>query len=341
MSSEPEKSNQFPQLPQRYEAIESSNLHSSYLNDPDRPFNVYMSAATAGKPRLSLAEAKTKDEAESIKAYNKVGRGVLVGNRFSLAGNMSTVNNLGPIDISPEERAAEAEQNMVRYISSLGINPGDVRVLSPDRSYDTPMQVVNIDDEAANPEAAVPTILGKRGDFIYTYNPDVVLGVRPADCPLVIASAETPKGRIYMMVHFAWRGAASPGNGVADMAREFSELGVDFSTLDIYVTPGGHAETFTFKDYSDDPREQYPGTDGLFEDVEKGENGYSFGVDTPFFVYQNLLDLGITPEQIYLDTSDTSSLESGYASHTRSFNLEEDNNRDMVIVELNRNKNRP
>lgn len=337
-----ETHHQFPSLPARYEAIENANKDSSYINDVNRPFNVFTSIATAGKPRINFdpkqPELFPEEKIEEIKKYNKVGHTALEGNRRILAGNMSPLNALGPLEMTIEERIENSKANMCRYISSLGINPGEVLVLSPDRSYDTPMQVVNIDDEVLDPEATSPSIMSKRGDFAYTYDAEKVIGVRPADCPIVIASAETPKGRIYMMVHFAWRGAAAPGNGVVDMAKEFKALGVDFETLDIYVTPGGHSETFSFTAYDQNPHEQYPNTEKLFTGVEKKEDGYTFGIDTPHFVYQGLIDLGIKPEQIYLDTSDTSALESGYSSHTRSFNLQEDNNRDMVIVEFNKNK---
>jgi copper oxidase (laccase) domain-containing protein len=332
----------FPILAPRYEIIEARNIDSSYLNDPNRPFNVYISVATAGKPRVDFDPTQpdlyTSDEIDNIKKYNKVGQTALDGNRFMLAGNMSPINELGPLELSVQQRIENAHHNMSRYISSLGINPGDVCVLRPDRSYDTPMQVVNIDDEIIDPNATEPTIVEGRGDFAYTHNPNVIIGVRPADCPLVIASAETPNGRIYMMVHFAWRGAAAPGNGVADMAKEFEALGVDFNTLDIYITPGAQSESFSFTGYDQHPHRQYPETKKLFTDVTEHANGYSFGIDTPHFVYQGLLDLGIKTEQIYLDTSDTAALESGYSSHTRSVNLQEDNNRDMIIVEFNKNK---
>lgn len=342
-----ETDQQFPPMPERYERMNRANGESFYMTDINRPFDVYMTHATAStnsEPRREYWVNRDEkgqpihtEETLALKAINKA-------NRYDAAGNMSVKNNLGPLDLTVEERIVAAEENMIAAITNLGINPGEVHILNPLRpvqgEYED-MKALNIDDDPLDPNATLPTAVTKSSDFIYTYNPDTVLGVRPADCPLVIASAETPKGRVYIMVHFAWRGAVEEGNGVQDMFAQFKELGVDQSTLQIYVTPGGHAESFPFKNKKR-PHDQYPnlpGVDSLFRDVTGDEeNGYQYGIDTPNHVYEGLLDAGLNEKQIFIDTSDTSALESGYSSHGRSMRLDEDNNRDIVIVTFNSEK---
>jgi len=322
--------------PERYERINQLNERSRYMTDVDRPFSVNMSVHSAGKERVmyNVFEDGDDDLVEAGKAANRLVR-------FNLAGNMSTALNpkgepYGPMDLSPEDRLQDARENMSKYLESLDINPADVRILNPDRDYKTPLQVVNIDTDPATYDGTEPAKLEGRGDMIYTYNPNIILGVRPADCPLLVISADTPKGRIYSMVHFAWQGAAN--DQISDMEREFAALGMDLSTATIYVTPGGQAETFPFSNAPKDPNEQYPTADGLFKDIEAydkdGETKYKFAIDTPNFVYEGLLKLGIQEDQIFVDTSDTTSPQSGYASHSRASRLADDNSRDFVTVKL-------
>jgi copper oxidase (laccase) domain-containing protein len=182
-----------------------------------------------------------------------------------------------------------------------------------------------------------PVKLESSGDFIYTRNPDTVLAVRPADCPIAVISAETPKGETQIMVHFAWRGSAF--GQFADMKNELDALGVDYETMRVYITPGGHAETYQFSNYRpDDKNNPMPIEGNLFVGVEKHTGGdgvetYSFGMDTPNDIYESFIDLGLDKKQVFIDTSDTTALDSGYASHSRAMNLKDDNVRDLVTVQ--------
>jgi hypothetical protein len=122
------------------------------------------------------------------------------------------------------------------------------------------------------------------------------------------------------------------------MAREFDALGVDLSTAKVYVTPGGHAETFPFEDSDQNPNDKYPDATGLFEMTRYHMKGdakvYDFQIDTPNFVYTGLLGMGLDPHQIFVDTSDTTAPESGYSSHSRASRLDDDNMRDMVVAQF-------
>ncbi len=311
---------QTPEFIRRYDRIDTLNRASWYLNDSERSFSVTMSLNSAGDPRRPIP-------------YQV--------DRVVQAGNMSPVRladgkvPYGPRYLSDQERYDDAVANMNAYFESLGIDPSTVRVLNPERKYfESPLSAVNIDEDNSVYEGGEPLKLKEQGDFIYTHNPNIVMAVRPADCPVAVMSAETPKGRIYMMLHFAWRGPAY--GQFEDMYRELAALEVDLSTLDVYITPGGHAENFEMIEYTPDDQGEKPTPyeSNLFVGVIKDEatQMYSFNVDTPKAVYDAFIELGLEPQQIFLDTTDTSSIESGYGSHTRAAKGKEDNVRDLVVA---------
>lgn len=288
--------------PERYEKIERNNDMSWYFTE-ERQFEAYMSVGTV-KP-----------------SARKFGEHAL---RQTLAGNMSPI--YGPED--------EALDNMSRFHEELGLDPAKTRILLPQRQYDIPLQMLNVDNDPAISDGEHPAILSERADFLYTYDSEIALAARPADCPIVLATAETPKGNILMLTHLAWQGAA---NGfVGQMFEHYETLGVRKDSLRIYVTPGGQAESFPYRS-DHNPYEKYPDTHGLFANVTKVDDKYSYAIDTPNFVYNELLKYGVLPEQIYANTSDTSRADSGYSSHGRASrsNGAETNIRDIIIAKMN------
>jgi len=317
-------------VPERYQAIEAANQKSFYLTNPSRSFDAYQSINSVGDERVDLSTIPEQERAF-----------VTAAKRYITGGNMSPLGTYGPTELAPEDRPQDARDNMERFFASLGIPETSVFMLNPERDYTTPLTVVDVDAQEINPDAEWPLRLDKSGDFIYTRDPNKVLAVRPADCPVMIASADTPEGKLYMMVHYAWMGAAS--GYVEQTADIFDSLGVDRSSLEIYLSPGAQAESYPYTNYTEDPRVKYPieGIEGLFPGVterekEDGTVVYDFQIDTPKFVYDQVLHhFGVTPEQVFCDTSDTGSLNSGYSSHGRSKRLEkqgESNTRDVVTA---------
>lgn len=319
MDTRYESDSPLDKLPDRYELIDRANRESWYVNDTERPFSVLLSVHSVGEPRSWEA---------------KIGRQLLAGNMSTIRRPDGTVP-YGPRDMSDQERYDDALNNMKHHFEVSGVSISRVRVLNPERDYSTPLTVVNVDEDTREYVEGEPLRLETSGDFIYSYNSEIVFAVRPADCPVAVMSAETPKGRVNIMVHFAWRGLAV--GQFDDMERALDQLEVDRSTLKIYITPGGHAENFVFQGYAPDGinnpllNEPY-----LFRDLRKDNDGtYSFGVDTPHALYELFIDAGIDPKQIFLDTSDTSALDSGYSSHTRAVQMDDDNARDMLTVQFN------
>lgn len=343
-----------PEFSERYDAKDKDNLESFYLTDADRPFDVFMTVHSIGEPRVEVRADEIS--AEQLKELQRMNKAALVDHegiesgevqylkqagiaaRFLLGGNMSTVVRdgeaaFGPKDLSSDERLADARKNMNEHFATLGVDPATVRILNPERDYSTPLTAINVDEDTGVYNGLDPVRLEKSGDFIYSYNPDIVLAVRPADCPIAIMSAETPNGKVNIMLHFAWKGPAA--GQYDDMKRELDNLGVDYETLKVYITPGGHSETFRYKGYvsnggTNPDVEESRLFVGVTEDPETGKQ--SFGIDTPNDVYEAFVDMGLDKKQLFLDTSDTTALNSGYASNSRAFNQKEDDARDLVTA---------
>ena len=306
----------------RYAAIDAANTASFYLTKPDRSFDAYQSVHSYGDAR--------SDEATPA---NKIAK------RSIAAGNMSPLGPYGPAELSESERIQDAKHNMSAFFESLGVPETSVYMLRPDRDYTAPLTVVDVDAQITNETTEWPARLDTAGDFIYTRDPNKILAVRPADCPVLIASADSPNGKLFMMVHYAWRGAAC--HFVQQTATIFDSLGVDKDSLEMYLTQGSQAESFPYTDYSQNPLEEFPGTEGLFVNVsnrrkEDGSEVWNFDIDTPKFIYDQLLKhLDVSPKQLFCDTSDTGALNSGYSSHGRSMRLREtgeSNTRDIVVA---------
>ena len=319
--------------PDRYKVVDERNRESWYLTEVDRPFSVYMSVQGAGAQRTLYNRFEDDPAvAAALKINNEAGRYILGGNMSTVASPDGT--QYGPETMTNEERIQDARNNMNRFIDSVGVDPAQIRVLNPERDYTHGLTVVNADTDTASYNGEEPARLEERGDFVYTYNPNRVLAVRPADCPVVVLSGDTPKGRMNALIHFAWQGAAH--DQLADMDQILASMELDRSSARAYITPGGHAETYDHSGTPKHPNDRFPVTEGLLHNIRtsdaQGELKYGFDVDTPQFVYEGMLGMGFNEKQLFMDTSDTTAPESGYASHSRATKLGEGNTRDLVIA---------
>lgn len=326
-----------------YKSIDEANQRSFLMNEAPR-FSVIQSLHSAGSPRDILTPAEQfRFDDDAVQYAAEIGR-------KTLAGNMSPLNNYGPSELSKQEKIEDAKSNIISFLQQHHIAPESVRILRPERDYTTPLSIVELDTVELSHDDTGLLRPEKAGDFMYTYDRESVLAARPADCPLVLVSAETPKGDVSVLLHLAWLGVA---HGYIDQAKAALDgLSVDWETLRAVVSPGGQARSFQFKNFDKyNPSEQFADHKDMFimnsmydaegVPVEASEDAskYDFAIELPGYVYKELIrSWGIDPYQVFLDTSDTTSAASGYSSNSRAYReyaVNGENTRDLVIATFN------
>jgi len=318
----------FEAQPLRYRKIDELNK-KSFLVTEGSSLEVIQSLHSIGAPRDVLSEKIEKTDDPRVAEALKEKR-VLVN------GNMSPLNGYGPSELTPEERIEDAKENLHTFLYYQNINSADVRMLRPERDYTTPLSVVNLDDTPLAPDDTGILRPDKAGDLMYTYNPEIVLAARPADCPIAYVEARTPKGVVTVLLHLAWMGVA---HGYVQQAKtELDNLGIDWATAQVQITAGGHAETYTFEGFDKfNPVEEFPESASMFVDIQETDEGkYNFGIDVAAEVYNQIINTwDVTEHNVFADTTDTTAPESGYSSHSRSFKdyeVDGDNTRDLFLA---------
>jgi hypothetical protein len=318
--------------PKRYEQIDENNKRSFLVNEGSS-LQVLQSLHSIGVSRdvLSAAIENTDDPAVVEKLKEK---------RMVVNGNMSPLNKLGPNDLTVEQRIEDAKKNVDDFLYKTDIDPADVRLLLPERDYETPLTVLNVDEVPLTHDDTGLLRPQTRADMMYTYNPEIIMAARPADCPIAYVTANTPDGEVTVLLHLATLGVAY---GYVPQAKSLlDELAVDWSSVRVQLTPGGHAETYNYENFIQyNPAEKFPETNTLYVDVEEtkneeGKKAWNFNVDVAAEAYNQILKYwNVDGYQVFLDTTDTTSPESGYSSNSRAFKGYEvggDNTRDIVLA---------
>jgi len=323
----------FESQPERYKKIEALN-QKSFLLTEGSALQVLQSLHSVGASREVLSP-KYADmyEPNVVAEAQKISRHILVG-------NMSPLSNYGPSELTQEGRIEDAKANLNRFFQLNEIDPANVRLLRPERDYSTPLTALNVDEAPLAPDDAGLLRPDTAGDMLYTYNPELFLAARPADCPIVFVTAETPKGEVTALLHLATLGVA---HGYIPQSKKILDrLAIDWETARVQVTPGGHAETYMYENFKQyNPLEKFPDATGLYIDVKEvaSDNtkpSYNYAIDLPGEVYEKIVEQwGIDPYQIFLDTTDSTSPTVGYSSNSRAFKgyeVDGDNTRDIVIA---------
>lgn len=235
----------FELQPERYQAIDTLN-RESYLFHEEPLFRVLQSIHSAGPPREKYPARK-------------------LGRRL-LAGNMSPGPLYGPSSLTQEERRLQASGNIDAFLLAHNFEKSQVRMLNPERNYDTPLTSLFVEAASyAHDTAGVPRF-ERESDLLYTFSPELVLAARPADCPIVFLSARTPHGELFSLLHLSWLGVAH--DYIAQAKLQYDELQVEWASARMYVTPGGHSDTFTFTEFEDyNPLQKYPAHAAMFTHV--------------------------------------------------------------------------
>jgi len=297
---------------------------------------------TIDSPYLRLTQEELESTDPEVIASVKAR---LVGYRMIMAGNMREASgNPLPEGTSDEDKAeiwrSEAQNNVAKFFESMNIPPGKVKFLLPQGDYrktHLPLIMANVDKTPADPESKIGVYSKERADMIYSYDEETLLAVKPGDCPIAYLRGMTKKGPIQVMVHLPWTGADSKGSeygGYIDqMFSHFEVLGIDKASLRINISPGARASSYNY-DFPENPLENNPGKELLFNDVKVSDKGgYSCNIDTPVFVRDQLIKYGISEYQMCQDSTDTASQECGYGSNSRGYKSKgkEVNARDIVV----------
>lgn len=273
----------------------------------------------------------------------------------SLANNMSEAYNQLDENLEATDKSLRARQNMREFHESIGLKIDNAFVMKPQIDYSLPLGKLNVDAVFApghgGEDAAVSE---ERADFIYTTNPETILECRPADCPVLsIKGTNQEKGDVLALLHVGWQGLNA---GYLEDAIHYlqDELGVSQESLRVQMSGSGYAENFHYRnaehpldDESQDgdkpKRFTHPDRDKLFVNVEEtdeitesGQKIWSFDIDMPGFIRKQLKAAGLKEYQLYEEGSDTTSLDSGYSSHSRDAKDKTRNTRDVVVATMDK-----
>ncbi|OYW84929.1 hypothetical protein B7Z17_03230, partial [Candidatus Saccharibacteria bacterium 32-49-10] len=235
----------FELQPDRYRTIDTYN-RESYLFYEEPLFRVLQSLHSVGPPREKYPARK-------------------IGRRL-LAGNMSGGPLYGPSSLTEEERRVQASGNVDAFLLDHHFEKSQVRMLNPERNYETPLTSLFVEEASCTNDAGGVPRFERASDLLYTYDASVALAARPADCPIVFLSATTPQGELFSLLHLSWLGVAH--DYIAQAKQQYDSLGVEWGSARMYVTPGGHSETFIFTEFEDyDPLQRYPAHADMFKHV--------------------------------------------------------------------------
>lgn len=271
----------------------------------------------------------------------------------SLANNMSEAYNQLNEDLEAADKSQRARQNMREFHESIGLRIDNAFVMKPQIDYSQPLGKLDVDGiftpGHGGEDAAVSE---ERADFMYTTNPETILECRPADCPVLsIKGTNQENSDVLALLHVGWQGLNA---GYLEDAINYlqNELGVSLESLRIQMSGSGYAENFHYRnpehpleDGSQDgdkpKRFTHPDRDKLFVNVEPtdeitdaGQKIWSFDIDMPGFIRKQLKAAGLDEYQLYEEGSDTTSLDSGYSSHSRDAKDKTRNTRDVVVATM-------
>ncbi len=227
-----------------------------------------------------------------------------------------------------DERKVAAKLQMSRYLELLGGSElsNDVIIMKPQidhyKDRTIPGNIVNADEISRNGDYIEDT---RPAFMMYSQDTERVIGIRPADCPTLHFSGVDKDGKpAHGVIHAGWQDEDA---GFVTQGMEFlHELGVDMSSLHVYIAPGGVEFGYTR------PTNPLDGDDPSFVSDWRGrltdvhpvnpdnpdDRKTRFTIDMIGRAVDDMYDAGITPQQIFIDSTDTSDERTGNSSHKQA-----------------------
>lgn len=237
-------------------------------------------------------------------------------------------------------RKNAAHNRLTRYFEHQGrpnLSAEEVVIIKPQNDHYSDRtikgNIVNADD------------LERTGDFIeddrpafmmYSHDSNRVLAIRPADCPTVAFFGRDRDGHpVHGLMHGGWQDEDA---GFLEQGLEYlkNELNCDIKDLNFTIGPGG-VEFGYSRPYNpregNDPKFVHEGWKTRTTDYEQQEDGkWRFIIDMPGFASDRIIEAGASEEQVFIDSTDTSTAESGHASHKQASRGVVPPMRDIVTV---------
>lgn len=251
----------------------------------------------------------------------------------------------------------QGEQYQILEVSSESFEAAGV-------SKDNPSNIVVSEND---PDVAESNQMDIRANFVFTRDPEIVLAIKPADCPIVIGFCKDKDGNDLIYVDHSGADAANAGLSYQGMIYLRDELGVNLSEVQIAIIPGVSKENFfitneperrgngiseeSWKDFIDEPYPDYI-VEGLLradpkfkemtekqKDVKRQEirNGQKRYVDIGEATLWQLIDTGVLPENIQIIEDDSYEAAGNGTAHSHRYTMENDGKnrgRDVVMYQL-------
>lgn len=258
--------------------------------------------------------------------------------------NLMSLKDIKETDVNYHDaivgaRKGASRDRLTRYFERQG-GPdfaNDVVIIKPqaDHYIDCTIKgnIVNADD------------LERTGDFIeddrpafmmYSHDPNRILAIRPADCPTISFYGHDRDGRaVHGLMHAGWQDEDA---GFIEQGLDYikNELNCDISEINFAIGPGGvefgYSRPYDPREGSD-PKFVHEGWKTRTTDYEELEDDkWRFIIDMPGFAADRIMEAGASEEQIFIDSTDTSTAESGHASHKQASRGVVPPMRDIVTV---------
>lgn len=309
-----------------------------------------------------------KDEQGPVVLSSVATAGNKLGQPYELAGSMSpswgqpydTTADLGGVSIQDVNlmslkdikesdsdyhdaivgaRKNASHSRLTRYFEQRGGSDfaADVVIMKP--------QVDHYNDRTIKGNVVCADDKERTGDYIeddrpafmmYSHDPNRIVAIRPADCPTISFYGHDHDGNsVHGLMHAGWQDEDA---GFIEQGLDYlkNELNCDINDLNFTIGPGGvdfgYTRPFDPRE-GKDPKFVHPGWKARTTDHEEQADGkWRFTIDMPGFAADRIVEAGARNEQIFIDSTDTSSAESGNASHKQASRGVVPPMRDIVTV---------
>lgn len=273
-----------------------------------------------------------------------------------------------PYNFKKSKEAQESEdQDDVKPEYILNAQIQEVSTFSfrdPNLEFDSEKNLVISPND---PEIVENGQLDIRANFVFTRDPNLLMAIKPADCPIVVGYCKDEFGNDLIFIDHSGADACNANLSYQGMRYLRDELGVDMSQVKLTILPGVSKEYY---DISNEPErrgngiadeswkefidEKYPDyivegilvSDSRYKNMSEKEkelrkaeirNGQKRHVDIAEATVMQLLQAGASPENMEVILDDSYEAARQGRAHSHRFTMQNDGKnkgRDVVMYQL-------